>query len=249
MDNLSKIKEFKFVDDTELFDSKEIDILNKVKSFFSYDKKYIETLLSIINGESTISIRIIDWFVSNYSKKNNTCYKIKINNRETYFYTHIEYKNQLNGCSKKYFDPFCRKKKVKYHYMINDIDMTFITSIGQLNFFKWAISNKIIRYVTNNIQKIELDMKETARENKKKKLLQQNSNQNENSDIEIQHNNVIDREICSSDNINSMSITPKKSLSSIKSDSDKKTKRQQLSRSVYEFGIKKSYIPISLDFD
>lgn len=236
----------------EKFTTKERDILEKNKKFFSADRKYINSMLEIINGESEISIRVLDWFVANYSKKNNTCYKIRINGREDFFYVNNEYKNQLNGYSKQYFDPFCRKKKVIYSYRTNDgeKDINFVSSIGQLNFFQWAIRNKVIRYVQTHLKTIEVDMKETSKFNKEKKLAELNKVNNINDIIE---ENMISDEpdpvICSSDKINNICISPVKKSSTSKSDSENRTRRQQLSRSVYEIGIKKSNIPIKLDFE
>src|ERR1044071_1260010 len=91
------------------FNSMETAILEKNHKFFSHDTKYVKTMLKIIDGDSDISIRLLDWFVANYSKKNNTSYKIKINNSKESFVVHNEYKNKLNGYSKDYFDPFCRR--------------------------------------------------------------------------------------------------------------------------------------------
>jgi len=230
------------------FDQREIDILESNKKFFISNAKYLDTLLSIINGESVVSIRILDWFISNYSKKNDTCYKIKLNGKESYFNVFNEYNNQLIGYSKLYFDPFCRKKrKITYHYKTDSRDIKFITSIGQLNYFKWAIRNKIIMYVTNNIIEIENDMKRVLKENKQRKLDMANMEipdivQEETSDLSA------DLEICTPDSVSGFCILSKRS-SSIKSDSDTRRRRQQLSTSVYEHGIKKSHIPIKLDFD
>ena len=155
------------------FNSKELAILEKNKKFFSHDAKYVRTMLKIINGDSEISIRLLDWFVSNYSKKNNTSYTIKINDVKSSFVVHNEYKNQLNGYSKTYFDPFCRKEKIVYYYKDNNKRhrIAFNSSIGQLNFFQWAIRNRIIIYVQNHIEDIDRDMKITAKENKVKKEL------------------------------------------------------------------------------
>jgi len=227
--------------DKNYFDSKEIDILTKIKQFFSHDTKCIRLLLKIINGDSELSIRIIDWFVANYSKGHDTCYKIKINGKEEYFYVHTEYKNQLNGFSKVYFDPFCRKRKISYHYKNDKMDITFITSIGQLNFFKWAIRNKVITYVLNNLNKIEIDMKFTNNKNKEKKISSESPISVENEIYDLGP----DPNICSSESLNSMCISPPKSGSRSNSES----KRQQLSKSVYDYGIKKSCITINLDFD
>ena len=43
------------------------------------------------------------------------------------------------------------------------------TTIGQLNFFKWAIENKIINYIQENYEDIEKDMNERNSISKKKK--------------------------------------------------------------------------------
>ena len=248
----NKSEDFKSANN-EKFTSKERDILEKNKNFFSTDRKYIDAMLEIINGESDISIRVLDWFVANYSKKNNTFYKIKINGRDDYFYVNDQYKNQLNGYSKQYFDPFCRKKKVIYTYRGKDEgkDVNFLSSIGQLNFFQWAIRNKVIRYVQLHIKEIEEDMKETSKKNKEKKLdALDEANNNEEIAEEEKDNDEPDPIICSSDKINSVRISPAaKKSSTSKSDSEGRSKRQQLSRSVYDFGIKKSNIPIKLDFD
>ncbi len=253
MNNDNKNDDFKSAND-EKFSTKERDILEKNKNFFSTNKKYINAMLEIINGESDISIRILDWFVANYSKKYNTCYKIRINGKDEFFYVNNEYKNRLNGYSKLYFDPFCRRKKVIYTYRSNDgsKEVTFISSIGQLNFFEWAIRNKIIKYVQMNIKQIEADMKETSKLNKEKKSILINSG-SKSSNI-VDSDNVSDDPdpiICSSDKINSVRISPVKKVSSTKSNKSEseKGKRQQLSKSVYEYGIKKTNIPIKLDFD
>ncbi|AEQ32707.1 hypothetical protein [Acanthamoeba polyphaga mimivirus] len=234
----------------EKFTTKEQNILEKNKKFFSTNKKYITTMLKIIEGKSNISIRVLDWFVANYSKKNNTSYKINLNGKCLDFNVNIEYKNQLNAYSKQYFDPFCRKKKVVYGYRSTDGSeiINFISSIGQLNFFQWAIRNKIIWYVKRNLIKIEKDMKETSKLNKEKKLNSQ-SNTNKSDNINNEYNDEADPIICSSDRINSLHISPNRKNSNTKTDSDTRNKRQQLSKSVYDYGIKKSNAPIKLDFE
>lgn len=242
---------------TDQFDTKENNILEKNKHFYSYDKKYIDLLLNIINRHSDISIRVLDWFVANYSKKNDTHYKTKINGKEQIFYVHAEYKNQLSGYSKFYFDPFCRKRKIIYTYRStnkNNDNIEFVSSIGQLNFFQWAIKYKIIDYVKNNLEKIEKDMKDTKKEIsllKKKQLLElEDSSEDE---IILSDNNVFndaDDIVCVSAEFNSISITPtKSSTKSSNSNKKSKTRRHKLSNSVYEMGIRKSNIPIKLDFD
>lgn len=248
---MTKFEDFRPINSEEKFLSEEVDILKKNKSFFDSNQKYIEEMLSIINGESNISIRGLDWFVANNSKKNNTFYKININGKKEFFYVNNEYKNQLNGYSKNYFDPFCRKKKIIYSYTSPaGKNIVFVSSIGQLNFFQWALRNKVIKYVQLHIKEIEKDMKETAKQNKIMKLAALNdSNDNRDKTNDMVMSDEPDPIICSSDKINSLRISPPKKTSTSKSDSDHKNKRRQLSKSVYDYGIKKSNIPIKLDFD
>lgn len=245
----NEIDEFKLMNGGK-FTNKERDILIRNKNFFSSNQKYVEAMLQIIDGKSDISIRVLDWFVSNYSKKYNTYYKIKINGKENFFYVNSEYKNQLGGYSKHYFDPFCRKMKMKYTYK-GKKTVCFETSIGQVNFFSWAIRNKVIVYVQLHLAEIEKDMKETAKQAKERKLSLSSENNNSASIIsdEESDNDEPDPTICSSEKINSIKISPKKKLSSENTNDSKKSQRQQLSKSIYEYGIKKSNMPIKLDFE
>ena len=49
-----------------------------------------------------------------------------------------------------------------------DDDNYMETTIGQLNFFKWAIEHEIIDYITKNYNEIEKDMNERNSISKKK---------------------------------------------------------------------------------
>jgi len=71
------------------------------------------------------------------------------------FKVYNEYKLKLKAYSKKRFDPFCRWERISIPY---DEEKFMETTIGQLNFFKWAIENNIIAYIENNYETIENDM-------------------------------------------------------------------------------------------
>lgn len=71
------------------------------------------------------------------------------------FKVYNDYKLKLKAYSKKRFDPFCRWDRVTIPY---DNEQYMETTIGQLNFFKWAIENNIIDYIKNNYETIENDM-------------------------------------------------------------------------------------------
>ena len=119
-------------------------------------------LIAIINSQTKvnkfkISIRLIDYFVTKYSKKNKITYKLNDNkntNELIQFSIYQSYKQQLKVFQKKNFDPFARGTRIPYFINNNCI----ITTIGQLNFFKWFISKKIMDYVIKNKEAIELEI-------------------------------------------------------------------------------------------
>jgi hypothetical protein len=144
---------------------------DNLDKFYSIQKN-IDTFLLIIN-DKTISLRVIDWFVTNYSKKNSTFYLLyqkgktkSIDNikesRTVKFDVYNSYKSQLKSYSKKNFDPFCRRYRINKTYFTNDIN----TTVGQLNFFKWGIENYLFDYITKKYNQIELDMNNSIKYNK-----------------------------------------------------------------------------------
>jgi len=134
-----------------------------------------DKLLSILSDEKKISLRSIDWFITNYSKKNNTYYIIYANkdnkpsfNEKNNIYrknmnVFHSYKSQLKAYSKKRFDPFCRRDRLLFKI---DDNHSVETTIGQLNFFKWGISNLVLDYIEINKEDIENDMNDSLKQMK-----------------------------------------------------------------------------------
>jgi hypothetical protein len=138
------------------------ELLMKNLMDFYGDKAHLCKMLSIINGESKISLRIVDWFVTNYAKMHYTVYELKFNKcnstkevETVRFKVYNDYKLKLKSYSKKKFDPFCRWDRISIPY---NEEKYMETTIGQLNFFKWAIENKIIDYIENHYNAILADM-------------------------------------------------------------------------------------------
>ena len=140
-------------------------LLDNLMKFYKKNDN-LEKILPIINGESMTSLRLIDWFVTNYAKKYFTVYK---KGRER-FKVYIDYKLKLKAYSKKRFDPFCRWDRINIPYK----NETYIqTTIGQLNFFRWSLENDIIKYVEENMDEIKQDQEKrnsTTKNNKKNKF-------------------------------------------------------------------------------
>ena len=140
-------------------------LLNKLLEFYK-DIGNLDKMLGIINGDSKISLRIVDWFVTNYAKKYYTTYELK-NQNDKRFKVYIDYKLKLKAYSKKRFDPFCRWDRINIPYKE---DTVVQTTIGQLNFFKWALENEIIDFIDNNFDNIEKDMNSRNSTSKRKEL-------------------------------------------------------------------------------
>ena len=147
-------------------------LLNNLMEFYN-DDVILTRMLKIITGESKISLRIVDWFVTNYAKKNFTLYDFENKNGEKIrFKVYFDYKLKLKAYSKKRLDPFCRWDRISIPYK----DSSFIeTTIGQLNFFKWAIENKVIDYIQDNYDVIEKDMNNRNSTSKRKEVITDNS--------------------------------------------------------------------------
>lgn len=147
-------------------------LLNNLMEFYKNNDN-LTRMLKIITGESKISLRIVDWFATNYSKKNYTLYEmINQSGEKIRFKVYFDYKLKLKAYSKKRFDPFCRWERISIPYK----DGTCIeTTIGQLNFFKWAIENKVIDYIDENYDIIEKDMNNRNSTSKRKESINDNT--------------------------------------------------------------------------
>jgi len=127
-------------------------LLTNLKAYYSEDNfSRLDNILKILNGDSPISLRIIDWFVTNFSKQRYVVYTLSTGMR---FKVYNDYKLKLKAYSKKRFDPFCRWEKIVIPYKSQFIQ----TTIGQLNFFKWVIDHEIIEYIEKEYAEIEQDM-------------------------------------------------------------------------------------------
>jgi hypothetical protein len=117
---------------------------------FYQNKEYLEIVKKIVNREFTVgsnslssdfsdssstasstkkvSIRIINWFVTNYAKQHFTVYE----NGSERFFVWTRFRSAEDGYSKELFDPYCRKDRIIIPY---DETTQIVTTIGQLNFF------------------------------------------------------------------------------------------------------------------
>lgn len=125
-------------------------MLAALTKFFSKPDP-LNILLSIINGTSNLSLRLIDWFVTNYCRTNNIIIIRSLKNGATeHINVYNNYRSQLRSFSKHLFDPFRRQDKIAFHAVQ--------TTIGQLNFFRWAIENEVLEYIQDHYSTILYEM-------------------------------------------------------------------------------------------
>lgn len=153
------------INDFKLISSKKDLLMQSLINFFT-NRENLDKITPIINGKSKISLRILDWFVTNYSKKKNVHYQLIINEKTKNFIVYLDYKSQLKAYSKKQFDPFCRRERISF---IGHDNNELVTTVGQLNFFRWTIENNILDYIYTNYIIIESDMNNSLRNLYKKK--------------------------------------------------------------------------------
>lgn len=133
-------------------------LLRELLEFYK-NRDYLDIVKKIVNREfiisksKKISIRIVNWFVTNYAKQYFTVYE---NEHDTErFFVWTRFRSAEDGYSKEMFDPYSRKDRIIIPY---DETTKLITTIGQLNFFKWAILNKVIDYIIVHYDDITNDM-------------------------------------------------------------------------------------------
>jgi hypothetical protein len=207
---------------------------------FYANKFNLTKMMKIINGESFISLRIVDWFVTNYSKKFYTIYDVPYVNKlgqieHTRFKVYNDYKLKLKAYSKKLFDPFCRWDRITIPF---DDDKCMVTTLGQLNFFKWAIENNIIEYIENYHREIENDMNSRNSTSKRKQIKKHSNLENNLNDDFISNEDIENNEN------DSHFILKEDSLSNGKT----RKKREELSISACKC-IKKETVKIVVKFN
>jgi hypothetical protein len=155
-------------------------LVQSLEHFFTQKpnhKKHMSDFLELVQKGAQISLRVIDWFVTNYSREHDIIISNPSESNPTsstaFINVHESYKQQLKAYSKRQFDPFCRRKRINFHYEENQNGqkkiMKIKTTVGQLNFFKWAIENNIIQYVRENIKDIEESMRAYVRQQREEK--------------------------------------------------------------------------------
>lgn len=130
-------------------------IMQEVASFYA-DSANLEILAVLIRQSGTISLRLLDWLVTTYSKFNLT---MASDDDDTGIYE--QYKLVLSRYKRRNFDPFrrCKRKvgdtSVSYSVTFTHDGKELKSTVGQLNFVKWCIVSKVYDYAVVHNPKID----------------------------------------------------------------------------------------------
>lgn len=144
-------------------------LLSSITNYYnkSGDKRVL--LDEIIQSEYKISLRVIDWFITHYTREKSIVFWIDTKNNKIVesptvynadmkkFHIYLEYRAQLKSYTKMYFDPFRRHERISFIITKRPLKITE-TTIGQLNFFRWIFQNNILQYIEKHQEEIEEQM-------------------------------------------------------------------------------------------
>lgn len=137
--------------------------LEQIHEYFT-DEKIRDTIIPIIDGHSAVSLRDLDWLVTNYAKRNNIVYTWQVHPDEPVQLINVRnlYKNWLPVWKRKLFDSFRRRQRL---YFVFDGEV-HQTTVAQLNFLRWADMYGVLHYLEQNLTDIAANMKHRMQQNR-----------------------------------------------------------------------------------
>ena len=121
-------------------------------------------------NRDNISLRLLNWVVTNHAQSEGIVFNLAndgsiCDTPSTNYYSVINvgesYQRQLSTHGKYLFAPFRRHSRINYNYIgkVSGQQETFLTTIAQLNFFKWALQLGVLKYCVLHRVELELQMK------------------------------------------------------------------------------------------
>ena len=159
-------------------------LLSSLTTYYKKNPNSRRALKEIIESESILSLRVIDWFVTHYARTNQVIYwidgekniyyekypELTVNSNIRKFHLYMEYRAQLQSYTKLFFDPFRRHERITFILETAPL-ISIETTVGQLNFFRWIFQNHIYSYIMSNLQHIENTMAKYQKQLKTNKTI------------------------------------------------------------------------------
>lgn len=132
-------------------------LMMSIKRFYGKPANICQ-MVAIVQGTPDASLRMIEWFITNHAKRRDV---ILTRGSGDQFNIYHSYRSALKTFSKEQFDPFRRHERIRFVYG-DSVDDAIETTVGQLNFFKWAIETGVLDYIKANKAAIEAEMVKTG---------------------------------------------------------------------------------------
>lgn len=128
---------------------RQIHALENILPFYTTDM--LRSMLPFISQSGPIPLRDLEWLCTNLARERT----LIINGVDVFG----DYTAKRRGNRKRNFEPYC--KRVRWAFEIDG--HVWYTSLGQLNFMKWALETGIIEYAIRNREEIVRHRDETKR--------------------------------------------------------------------------------------
>ena len=151
-----------FVVDRGGLSRRELSLLHHLEN--EYTPRLAEEVLKpLLTQESPVSLRSLDWMVTNFSKQHNIVCSSSVPGQMTN--VHHAYRATLGFWKRKLFDPFRRRSRIQVNIGSDTVD----TTLGQANFALWCYRTGILAYVLGHIEQIEADMNSVSQKQKRER--------------------------------------------------------------------------------
>lgn len=142
------------VDVEDSFSRKDEVLLNSVLVWFNEEESRVQTFSDIVHHKNGLSLRIIDWLITNFTKS----FSVAIESDGLPRNLRKDYHKNLTAHNKKNFDPFARRRRINIVLFGKE---KRVSTIGQLNFFRWFLSKNLVGFLLENKSVIEKHMKDS----------------------------------------------------------------------------------------
>lgn len=154
----------------QFLDDQHVQLLSELSRY--YTEPVLRSTIIPYVEEKSLSLRLLDWTCTNYSKSKGVKYVVEHeeSGEKEVVYLHSLYKTYLKIFKRRLFDVF-RRKKLIYFFLERDgggepSSSLCSTTVGQLNYFKWAVRYKVPQYTQAHRGEIEKHMNESISRSK-----------------------------------------------------------------------------------
>ncbi|CAM9109657.1 unnamed protein product [Ectocarpus sp. 12 AP-2014] len=142
------------VDVEEALSRKDEVLLDSVLACFIEEESRVQVFSDIVHHKNGLSLRIIDWLITNFTKS----FSVAIESDGLPRNLRRDYHKNLSAHNKKNFDPFARRRRI---HIVLFGKVQRVSTIGQLNFFRWFLQKNLVGFLLENKVVIEKHIKDS----------------------------------------------------------------------------------------